>query len=327
MLAIDVKRGVAATLERVFNATGNKFDELSIAWSGKTAGIKREGRKTTVIFPNIDETQPVSKTLFNELIGYALHELGHAWFTTDKPWDNARTNHGAYVSMLINGLEDPRIEQCVINSGYAPNSRALFEFLTNQVLRKGGYVEPDDFKNIPFMLAIEGRRLNGYSICFESVVDASPYAPDLRWALTEANKATSTERIVAIAIKLYERLKQRRDKLEQQKPEQQKNQPDSQPDSQPDGQPEQGEDGGETPQNGSGDADQDGEGEDKGKPGDQPSEKPGDGQGGSHGEPTGRDPEPTEFINDELRSIQSDADERRSRPHVGKPIYLEFNFR
>jgi len=29
MLAIDVKRGVAATLERVFNATGNKFDELS----------------------------------------------------------------------------------------------------------------------------------------------------------------------------------------------------------------------------------------------------------------------------------------------------------
>jgi hypothetical protein len=327
MLAIDVKRGVAATLERVFNATGNKFDELSIAWSGKTAGIKREGRKTTVIFPNIDETQPVSKTLFNELIGYALHELGHAWFTTDKPWDDARQKHGAYVSMLINGLEDPRIEQCVINSGYAPNSRALFEFLTNQVLRKGGYVEPDDFKNIPFMLAIEGRRLNGYSICFESIVDASPYAPDLRWALTEANKATSTERIVAIAIKLYERLKQRRDKLEQQKPEQQKNQPDSQPDGQPDGQPEQGEDGGETPQNGSGDADQDGEGEDKGKPGDQPSEKPGDGQGGSHGEPTGRDPEPTEFINDELRSVQSDADQRRFRPHVGKPIYLEFNFR
>ena len=329
MLAIDVKRGVAATLERVFNATGNKFDELSIAWSGKTAGIKREGRKTTVIFPNIDETQPVSKTLFNELIGYALHELGHAWFTNDKPWDNARMNHGAYVSMLINGLEDPRIEQCVINSGYAPNSRALFEFLTNQVLRKGGYVEPDDFKNIPFMLAIEGRRLNGYSICFESVVDASPYAPDLRWALTEANKATSTERIVAIAIKLYERLKQRRDKLEQQKPEQQKNQPDTQPDSQTDDQQDgqQGEDGAETPQNGSGDADQDGEGEDKGKPGDQPSEKPGDGQGGSHGEPTGRDPEPTEFINDELRSIQSSADERRSRPHVGKPIYLEFNFR
>jgi hypothetical protein len=28
-----------------------------------------------------------------------------------------------------------------------------------------------------------------------------------------------------------------------------------------------------------------------------------------------------------LRSIQSSADERRFRPHVGKPIYLEFNFR
>ena len=135
-------------------------------------------------------------------IGYALHELGHKWFTQDRPWDDARREHGGFVSNLINGMEDPRIEQKVINSGFAPNSQALFEFLTNQVLRKSGYVEPDDFKNIPFMLAIEGRRLKGYSICVPSVVDASPYAVQLRWALKAAHKAKDTKRIVAIAIEL-----------------------------------------------------------------------------------------------------------------------------
>jgi len=324
MLAIDVKRGVAATLERVFNATGNKFDELSIAWSGRTAGIKRDGKKTTILFPSIDETQPVSQTLFNELIGYALHELGHAWFTQDKPWDDARIDHGDYVSMLINGLEDPRIEQCVIDSGYAPNSRSLFEFLTNQVLRKSGYVQPDDFKNFPFLLAIEGRRLNGYSICVESVVDASPYAVHLRWALTEAHKATSTKRIAAIAIELYERLKQRREELKKQ-PQQQQDQQDQQqeqPQDQQDAQDNQsGDDGSETPQNGSGDANGDEAGQDEGQPSDQPSD------GSGHREPVGRNPEPTDFINDQCGEIKSVADESRERPHAGKPIYLDFHFR
>jgi hypothetical protein len=221
MFALEAKRGVEATLERVFKATGNKFHTLVVAWAGRTAGIKTEGDTTYIMFPSIDETKPVSQTLFNELIGYALHELGHKWFTQDRPWDNARQQHGSYVSALINGLEDPRIEQCVVNSGYAPNARALFEFLTNQVLRKNGYVEADDFKNIPFMLAIEGRRLNGYTICFDSIVNASPYRTELRWALKAAQKANDTKAIVKIAIALYERLKKRREELKQQQEQQQ----------------------------------------------------------------------------------------------------------
>ncbi len=332
MLALEAKRGVTATLERVFNATGNKFHTLVVAWAGKTAGIKTEGDTTYIMFPSIDETKPVSQTLFNELIGYALHELGHKWFTQDRPWDNARQQHGSYVSALINGLEDPRIEQCVVNSRYAPNARVLFEFLTNQVLRKNGYVEPDDFKNIPFMLAIEGRRLNGYSICFDSIVNASPYRTELRWALKAAQKAQNTKTITEIAIKLYARLKQRRDELQQQQQDQpQQDQPDDKSCDQP------GQDGSEASQNGAGDANADGEGEDEGQPGsqpgdepgdqpgDQPSDQPGEGYGEGGEEPVGRDPEPTDFINDRCGEIKADADEQRSRPHVGKPIVLDFN--
>ena len=333
MFALEAKRGVEATLERVFKATGNKFHTLVVAWAGRTAGIKTEGDTTYIMFPSIDETKPVSQTLFNELIGYALHELGHKWFTQDRPWDNARQQHGSYVSALINGLEDPRIEQCVMNSGYAPNARALFEFLTNQVLRKNGYVEADDFKNIPFMLAIEGRRLNGYSICFDSIVNASPYRTELRWALKAAQKANDTKAIVKIAIALYERLKKRREELKQQQEQQpQQDQPGDQP----------GQDGSEASQNGAGDANDDGEGEDEGQPGSQPGDEPGEpgdepgdqpsdkpGEGGGYGEggdePVGRDPEPTDFINDRCGEIKADADEQRPRPHVGKPIVLDFN--
>ena len=333
MIALEAKRGVEATLERVFKATGNRFEKLVVAWTGTTAGIKTEGDTTYIMFPSVDETKPVEQTMFNELIGYALHELGHKWFTQDRPWDNARKQHGAYVSALINGLEDPRIEECVVNSGYAPNARVLFEFLVNQVLRKNGYVKPDDFKNIPFMLAIEGRRLNGYTICFDSIVDASPYKVELRWALKAAKKAQDTKTITKIAIELYARLKQRRDELQQQ--DQQQDQPGDK--SQP------GQDGSEASQNGAGDANADGEGEGEGEqgsqpgdqpgqpgdqpgnePGDQPSDQPGGGHGEGGDEPVGRNPEPTDFINDRCGEIKADADEHRPRPHVGKPIVLNF---
>jgi hypothetical protein len=349
MLALEAKRGVEATLERIYKSTGLDFEKLMITWSGSTAGIKTEGSTTFIMFPGIDETKPVEQSLFNELIAYALHELGHKWFTQDRPWDEARREHGAFVGALINGLEDPRIEQKVINSGYAPNAQALFGFLVNQVLRKNGYVEPDDFKNIPFMLAIEGRRLNGYDICVPSIVGKSPYAAELRWALKAAQKATDTRRIVKIAVELYERLKQRREELKQQQQQQdQQDQPGQQSseqqageqsgDQQPSDQAGDPGDGSEASQNGAGDANSggvgEGEGDGNGSPSDERDDEPSDkpGQGGGHGnnpshdEPVGRNPEPTDFINEQCETLKADADERRNRPHVGKPIYADFRF-
>jgi hypothetical protein len=287
MLGLDAKRGVEATLERVYNATGNTFSRLEVVWSGKTAGVMKDAHSgvVSVTFPGIDETKQVDKNLFNQLIGYALHELGHVWFTVDKPWQEAREQHGAFVSSLINGLEDPRIEKCVVDSGYAPNARQLFEHLTNQVLERDGYVEPDDFKNIPFLLAIEGRRLNGYDLVFPSVVEASPYASHLKKALKAAHKAESTKRIVEIAVELYAALKQQQ--KEQQKQEQQ-----------------QGE-GGDQPQ-----ASQ---------------EQPDDNQT-NPAEEGGRDVEPDRHIEQELDGIGSSADRITPRPHPAAPVYEEIHF-
>ena len=307
MLGIEIKRGVEATLERVFHATGNHFDKLTVVWNGKTAGVSAKkvgkGVDANVIFPSIDETKAVDKKLFNKLIGYALHELGHVWFTTNQPWEDARDQHGSFVSSLINGLEDPRIERCVYESNYAPNARALFENLTNAVLEKDGYVQPDDFKNIPFMLAIEGRRLNGYSITHPSIVDQSPYAEHLSWALKSAHKARSTAKIVEIAIELNNRLQQQAEK------------PQDKPQDQPNDPPQPGGDPGDPS-----DGDPSGQGD---KPADDPAD---DGKKGKSANGKGREVEPTEFINDELSQHKADCDDRRERPHVGKPVFTDVYF-
>jgi len=295
MLALDAKRGLEATLERVLNASGQKGWKLDILWSGKTAGVRFEGRKAHIILPAVDETKDVPVVLFNDLLAYVLHELGHIWFTQNEPWDLARLKHGTYVSNLINGLEDPRIEWQVIKSGYAPNSRALFESLVNNVL-EDGYVEPDDFKNLPFQLAIEGRRLNGYNLDAPSVLDESRYAADLRWALTAAKKAKNTAQIAKIAIELYRRLK--------------KTQPEDKPEGKPEGKPEsgegEGEDEGQDEGEGQGQGKGQGEGEDDPHP-------------DSWGEEVGRGIEPDEKISSRFAPLTALADEVESRPSIGTP--------
>ena len=307
MLAYHLKRGVETTLERVYKNTGNQFKKLSFQWTGKTAGVSHTHWETKVIFPSIDETKEADQSLLNNLIGYALHELGHVWFTTSEPWDAARRDHGTYVGALINGLEDPRIERCVAQSGYAPNASALFEKLVNSILTKKGYVEPDDFQNYPFLLAIEGRRLNGYSVCVESIVDQSPHAAELRWALTEAHTAKDTKAIVQIAVELYKRLQQNKPEQQEDKPEQDEQgaKDDQQDGDQQDGDGDQQDD----QQNGQG-----------GQQGDQQ-----DGQ--QEGKPqrikhTGRGVEPDDFISDELKDLKCDADSKYERVIPKKPVFV-----
>ena len=359
MLGLNVKRGVETTLERVFNNGGERFDNLEINWTGTTAGIifKRSGTYTSarVIFPAIDETANIEHGKFNNLIGYALHELGHAWFTDSAPWDNARTKHGHFVNGLINGLEDPRIEQAVIDSGRAPNSKALFNNLINSVTSKE-YIQADDRKNIPFLLAVEGRRLNGYHINVPNIVDDAPWSADLHWALNKAHLATSTKEIVKIALALFKRLQKHQppkhsDEGNDQGEDQGKDQGNDQPQgdqpqgNQPSDQPsdDQGDDqGGDQPSDqpvdepsdkgsDAGDAgddasDADDAGDDAGDTdGDKPSDKPSDGWS-DEDTAGGKEVEPSDFIQDELKEHASEADALRPRPIVGNPVIRTFNW-
>ena len=281
MLGINAKRGIEATFERVYAATGNYFKKVNVRWDGATAGIRPESDgSVSLIFPPIGDTAEISRVKFNDFIGYALHELGHAWFTTAWAWDAARREHGDYVSGLINGLEDPRIEACVIASGYAGNSATLFESLVNNILAKsegaeGGYVHPNDVRNIPFQLAIEGRRLNGYRISKPPVLQDSIYCLPISEALKAAKKAKSTAAIVKIALRLNEQIKQIQD---EQKPEEPKDKPEDKP--------EDGGDDGEAGDKGK-DGEAGDEAGDEGKAGDQAGDQTGDQAGDQAGDEAG----------------------------------------
>lgn len=352
MLGVNVKRGVATTLERVFNASGNQFDKLEVLWTGRTAGIIFDRGlgycNAKVIFPSIDETSQIPDHTFNNLIGYALHELGHAWFTDNRAWDRARDKHGKFVSNLINGLEDPRIERKVIESGRAPNSRALFENLLNSVLAKDGYVKPDDKQNIPFLLAVEGRRLNGYSISHASIVDDSPWAKHLHWALKKARVAPDTATIAKIAIELFKRIREQEQGQGQAEQDGEGEQSDGQGEGQPSegqGQPSDQPSGGDgQPSDKPSDKPSDEQGEGDGKPSDgQPSEgdgqpsdeqgegdKPSDGNGDGYSSEEydgGRDVEPSDFIQGELEKVSKSSDAVSNRPAVGKPRIETFHWR
>lgn len=359
MLAINAKRGVESTVERVFNSTGNAFSKLQVLWTGSTAGImfKRSsiGVDAKIIFPAIDEGAEMKRSTFNNLIGYAIHELGHAWFTANEPWDKARNEHGQFVGNLINGLEDPRIERKVIESGYAPNSKALFEELLNSILKKNGYVEADDLKNVPFLLAVEGRRLNGYQVDVPSVTHLAPWSADLRWALAEAQSAPNTHRIAEIAIELFKRLND----FEPEPPTGEGDKPDEgdegddidinvhrvKGDKPPTEDGEDGEDGqGNEPTDKptEGDdqgGDKGGQGDEKGSEGgDQPSDKgqptdenkpaeEGKKNGGGKDFAGGRNVEPNEFIEGELNDQKTNLSKRLDhRPSSAKPTYATFEW-
>ena len=327
MLGINVKRGVASTLERVFNASGNRFDKLEILWSGKTAGIIHRRSSTSgvvnakVLFPALDETKFVPKETFNNLIGYALHELGHAWYTDNESWDKARDKHGSFVSNLINGLEDPRIERLVIESGRAPNARVLFENLVNSILKRDGYVKPDDKKNIPFLLAVEGRRLNGYAIIEPSIVDASPWATHIRWALRKAQTATNTKAIVKIAVELFKRIREQEQPKPEEKPQDGPDNGQPLPQDGEQDEPQDGEqDGQDEPQDSEpGDKPQDGpEGSDEGSPSDESDDGPeGDSEGESDGEPVDGNPGDSGDDGDGDANDESD-DSDDGQPSSGK---------
>ena len=323
MKGIDVKRGVAATMERVVANSGSRFQKLEVRWYGKAAAINftrdHRGIDATVIMPSLDELAEVDRGMFNNLIGFALHEgLGHALYTDNDPWDAARNKYGTFVGQLINGLEDPRIEQRAIDSGYAPNSKHLFETLLNSMLDRDGYVQPDDLKNIPFLLAVEGRRLNGYQVNVPSIVDQSPLAVHLHEALRRARNAFNTEGVVIAAIDLYKHIKDYADAQKPPKPEgegQGKGDSQKPPTDDPSGSEgqseEQGQDGqGQDGQDGKPDG-KDGQGGDKSDKGEkEKGKKKSDGQWSG-----ARDVDPAQLCKEQI-----------PRPSISKPTIAQFHW-
>jgi hypothetical protein len=323
MLGINLKVGVEATLQRLnAHSKGRQFKDLKFVWGYPTAAIREYDGKVTIYLPHVDEAKAVPDGLLHRLVGYVCHELGHYWFTASRVWDKA-AGDDKFLHGLINGLEDPRIEKKVINSNFAGNSRNLFEGLVNHVV---GAELPTDFDNIPFLLAVEGRRLNGYDILAKQTYQTTPWGSDLEWALTEAHTAPDTKRITEIAIELAKRLREKPKGGEQgeggeQGGEQGEQGEQGQP-GEGEGQPgEQGEQGkqGQPGQPGNEGGEQPGEPGEQGQPGE------GKGKGKGKGEGKGRSSDPTDWIGDELAQHQTEAQQEGIVSTIAEPTFYNFN--
>jgi hypothetical protein len=328
MLGSDFKRGVATTLERVFHASKWKFDALRIQWCGTGAAIQftdwgSNHLSATFMFPNVDDNAVMPTKALPKFIGMALHELGHAWFTDNTPWDAHKKN--PTLCRLINGLEDPRIERKVIESGIAANAAPLFENLINEMLG-GTYVDPDDFDNLAFQLAVEGRRMNGYRINVAPVLSKSRYRVPMQWALDEAHKAQSTVEIVQIAVELLRRLNALKPVSPPppppgEEPPCEEGEKDGPPGGPNPGEGE-GEGEGDNPGDGPGDGPADGPGKGPGEDGDEEAGKQGGGKG--QGGSTVRPIEPD--LADELKEHACKADEYTPRPACRAPTFYKFDW-
>jgi len=307
MLAMQAKRGIESATQKVFQASGRSFSKFEMLWHGSTAKVKYDGDNALIVLPALDETKDVSKKLFNDLIGYVLHELGHVWFTDNKPWDDTAREHGKYVGTLINGLEDPRIERKVIESGYAPNSFDLFNTLINNVVVKSGYPPELTQQSLPFVLTVEGRRLNGYHIDVPDLITGSPFESDIRWALNESHIAPNTARIAEIAVELYRRLFPDDEIPEDDGTE------DGTEEGIEKGDKDDGKKGTEDDAEGTSDPKD-------GKPSDKPSDRLKD--DGTEC----RDPEVNDYINTESKPLECGADDRVGRPVLKSQRIVEFNF-
>ena len=318
MLGINLKVGVEATLQRLnAHSRGRQLKDLKFVWGYHTAAISEDRQGVKVYLPHVDEAKAVPAGLLHRLVGYVCHELGHHWFTNASAWHGA-ANGDQFLHGLINGLEDPRIEKAVIKSGFAGNSRNLFVGLVNHVV---GPELPTDFDNIPFILAVEGRRLNGYDILAKQTYQTTPWASDLEWALTEAHTAPDTVRITEIAIELAKRLQGRENEK-----------PNGDPGEDGEG-GEQGQDG--KPGEGQGEGQGEGEGQD-GEPGE--GEGQGEGQdqdqgngkgngkrkGKGKGKSEGRSSDPTDWIGDELGQHQTEAQKDSQVSTIVEPTFYNF---
>jgi hypothetical protein len=204
------KAELTALFAEVWRSSGNKIKRLDVRFRGQGAGIRfrRRGRKlsATVVLPALNNTAEVPQELFNDLTGYVLHEVGHALFTDNDPWDDAAREHGKVLGGIINGMEDSRIEMELIRSGYAANARARFVQLANNYYQDG--FDIDMVENVSAVLAVEGRRWNGYELTVPDLLSGNQWGPEIVRALRDSQSCKCTADVVKVAVELWLKIKE-----------------------------------------------------------------------------------------------------------------------
>lgn len=173
-----------------------------LAWrvsiDGNTAGISINPQGVCLNLPFLPLDARLTKDERDLWVGYVIHELGHALFTDFYAWRRAISEG---VHDLVNGLEDPRIEGCLLRNGVATNARAMLEKLTDQKLSEANAraYDPADLSNLAYTLAVYGRiHCQGYDLANAPALDPD-LAARLSWIWPRLTACASTSDVLALA--------------------------------------------------------------------------------------------------------------------------------
>jgi len=174
-----IKAAVEITLAKTWAAakTGRTLGKLVVRFSGEgayTKGEEYKGNLSVLInLPDFKDDKVYSNDHADRIVAYALHELGHQFFTDMPLWTRAvesvpfpqqRTLH-----RCINAFEDVREEALLVTSGYAVGARTVLTALVKHLARDVTSHTFSDKCNLPFAICLNGR---GYG------TDVSALVPD-----------------------------------------------------------------------------------------------------------------------------------------------------
>jgi Mg-chelatase subunit ChlD len=116
-----------------------------------------------VYLPALPAATRLTRQEVDRWISYFIHELCHAFFTDEAAWASA-VREGLHV--LVNAMEDPRIETVFNRLAIAANSTALLTTLMNWCVGNLPVdYDPNDMRNFPWLLAMVGRvEICGYEM-------------------------------------------------------------------------------------------------------------------------------------------------------------------
>lgn len=179
-----------------------------------TASIKHTRNPYTnaidveIYFPAMKAQARLTVREMNRWIGYFLHELCHALYTAEDAWKAAVAER---LHVLVNAMEDVRIERKFNASGIAANSKDILNALLAWAVSEipAGY-DPNDMKQFPWLLAMVGRvEVCGYDLP-EAQAHIANLSPGLRQLVSgimaDISKANDTWAILEIARQLKKSL-------------------------------------------------------------------------------------------------------------------------
>jgi hypothetical protein len=134
-------------------------DGAFAAWLGG------EHVKAVIRYPTIPDNASLSRGEADLFTGYTLHEVGHIAFTdngTRPVWLGYSPVERVLLKNLWNGIEDGRMEYCVISDGRSRGARsALRRLLANMTHKMPSDWSPTNIKHAPFALALLSRSALG----------------------------------------------------------------------------------------------------------------------------------------------------------------------